>query len=140
MTPAGEGKQMNTCSVSFATAPATLNPLNSGLPDGKQSASTVSRPKDAVESSAAVIASCTSYRGERTVTLHMWLMFLANVVIVGSVNGCYIYSTLQSFSVESRVLIQYAGTLCGDSVISCNHVFALSKSMLFADSIFVTSS
>lgn len=48
-------------------------------------------------------------RSERIDTIRMWSMLMVNVLIVGSVNGFYIYSTLQAYSPESNVLIQYAG-------------------------------
>ena len=103
---------------------ATLNPLStaalpprgeaelSGLkvPRGEGPlACTGVTPADVASSAAAAAASS---RSDRINTLRMWSMFLANVLIVGSVNGLYIFSTLQSYSVESRILIQYAGACC----------------------------
>ena len=49
---------------------------------------------------------------ERVDTVRMWAMFVVNVLIVGSVNGFYIYSTLQAYSVDLSILIQYAGESC----------------------------
>jgi hypothetical protein len=94
----------------------TANPLNStvlleddGL-DVKQCELIDSKDvqtEDAVES-----LSFYSFLGtDRINTLRMWSMLLVNVMIVGSVNGVYIYSTLQSYSVVSGILIQYTGAL-----------------------------
>ena len=106
-----ERKQSTGVSTSTAT---TLNPLSSGLSSRGESElpdSKVLGLEKTVESTAAGAAgaAAATFRGERVDSLRMWSMFLLNVLIVGAVNGLYIYSTLQSYSVESRVLIQYAG-------------------------------
>ena len=100
--PAGESGQARAASVTAAIASVTLNPLSSGLSPPLAAQETVS------PSSSSSFSSSSS-RVERLDALRMWSMFLVNVVIVGSVNGFYIYSTLQSYSVEGMIFMQYAG-------------------------------
>ena len=79
----------------------TINPLMPEEP--------LSEPADQrVQSDSSEYAQPTS-RSYRMDAIRMWLMFVVNVFIVGSVNGVYIYCTLQSYLSGYITWIQYSG-------------------------------